>query len=115
MKFNTIHLFGYGEGQIIGTDDNEKGFNKKKPLAELTTMKSFIDDLFTHQPEDNEAVKTDFHLINIFENGHVRFMAKTKTVGEGEAKEEVQVEGFQVPLKDLDPEKLEALVAELSA
>jgi hypothetical protein len=27
MKFNTIHLFGYGEGQIIGIDDNEKGFN----------------------------------------------------------------------------------------
>jgi hypothetical protein len=104
MKFNTIHLFGYGEGQIIGTDDNEKGFNKKKPIADLTTVDAFIDDVFAHKPEENTAKKESYHLVNIFANGHVRFMPK-----------EQEVEGFQVAIADLNKEKLEALVAELSA
>jgi hypothetical protein len=43
-------------------------------------------------------------LVNIFANGHVRFMPK-----------EQEVEGFQVAIADLNKEKLEALVAELSA
>jgi len=37
-QFNTLHIFGYGESQLIG--DN---FNYKVPTSSLTTAQAVVD------------------------------------------------------------------------
>ncbi len=65
--FNTIHLFGSGEAQIIGED-----LNKKTPNSELTKLAAFVDHIKTFKPED--VVLTDYHVIHIFNKFDVRYL-----------------------------------------
>lgn len=102
-SWSTIHIFGYGESQIIGTADDDKGFSNKVPTSVLTKVDAFVDDLFTHQPEDNAAVKTEYHVIHIFHDNEVRFVSKTDGV-----------EGFSVKLEELNQATLQELVDELA-
>ena len=67
--FNTIHLFGFGDAQIIGKDNN--GTVKSDTL---TTLAAFVDHVKTFKPED--VVLTDYHVIHIFDGLSVRYLGK---------------------------------------
>jgi len=66
----TIHIFGYGEAQIISD-----AVNFKAAVESFTTLKAVVDDIKSKKPADVKAV--EYHAINIFDN-KVDFNAKEK-------------------------------------
>jgi len=101
-SWSTIHIFGYGESQIIGKGNDDKGFSNKLSTNTLTKVSPFLDDLFTHKPQNNQSVKTEYHVVHIFNQNEVRFVSKTQGIA-----------GFSVKLNLLDQAKLQELVDEL--
>jgi hypothetical protein len=97
--FNTIHVFGFGDTQIIGKDTN--GTVKAE---ELTTLTAFVDHVKTHKPED--VVLTDHHVIHIFNGSDVRYLGKGTENREDKT-------SFTVKLSDIDSTALEDFTAEL--
>lgn len=59
-SWSTLHIFGYGETQLIGAD-----FNKKVPSSVLTTLQAVVENIYSFKPVDNPAT-IDYHAINIF-------------------------------------------------
>jgi len=102
-SWSTIHIFGYGESQIIGTGDDDKGFSNKVATSGLTKVTPFLDDLFTHKPQDNQSVKTEYHVVHVFEGNEARFLPKTQGV-----------KGFSVKLDQLNANTLQEMVDELA-
>lgn len=102
-SWSTIHIFGYGESQIIGIGDDDKGFSNKVATSSLTTVQPFLDDLFTHKPADNQSVENEYHVVHVFFDNEVRFIPKTEGV-----------EGFSVKIDLLNQATLQALVDELA-
>ncbi len=100
-QFNTIHVFGYGETQIISKD-----VNKKKSSKDLTNLAAFVDHIKTFKPAD--VVLTDYHVIHIFNNMDVRYL------GNGTDKKEEKT-SFSVKLTEVNPATLSALVDEVAA
>jgi hypothetical protein len=96
--WSTLHIFGYGETQLIGTD-----FNKKVPSAELTTLAAVVANVYSFKPEDSTATE-DYHAINIFKDMFADWQSKV----EGE-------KGWRTEYAELDAEAIEALVAEVEA
>ena len=103
-SWSTIHIFGYGESQIIGVGDDDKGFSNKVETSTLTTVNPFLTDLFTHKPSDNTSVQSDYHVVHIFNGNEARFISRTEGV-----------KGFEVKLELLNQTTLQALVDELAA
>jgi hypothetical protein len=58
--YNTIHIFGYGECQVI--TDTE---NKKVPTEDCPSAQAVVDMIYALKPEGNTA-GTDYRAINIF-------------------------------------------------
>lgn len=101
QAFSTIHVFGYGETQIIGT-----GANKKVLSSTLTTLPAFVAYVKSKLPAG--IVLTDYHVIHVFNNLDVRYLGKptgTKT----------DVTTFTIKWADVDLTTLTALAGELSA
>lgn len=98
-QFNTIHLFGFGDAQIIGKDHN--GTVKSDTLANL---QAFVDHVKTFKPE--EVVLTDYHVIHIFNGTDVRYLGK----GTGNNQDKTD---FIVGVSELDSVILDNLVNEL--
>jgi hypothetical protein len=96
-SWNTIHIFGYGETQVIGNDK----LNKKFSTKDLTKVQAVVDYLFTTKPEENNATK-EYHTINIFNNGHVDFVPKDSNS-----------KGWRVKFEDLVLTTINALAQEL--
>lgn len=96
--WSTLHIFGYGETQLIGTD-----FNKKVPTSALTTAQAVVDNVYSFKPEGNTATEV-YHAINIFND----LFADWQT-------SEPNVEGWRVQYADLDATAIDALVAEIEA
>lgn len=67
--FNTIHIFGYGETQIISAETNGKV--DSTGLSHLANLVNFIKG---QRPVDIAA--SDFHVIHIFESGEVKYLGK---------------------------------------
>jgi hypothetical protein len=99
-QFSTIHIFGYGETQIIG-DTN----NGKVPSSSLTTLVPFVDHIKTFLPESGVTL-TDYHVIHIFNGSDVRYLG----VGTEDRKEETS---FSVGFNQIDQTLLTALVDEI--
>jgi hypothetical protein len=97
-EWSTLHIFGYGETQLIGN-----GFNKKVNTSLLTTAQPVIDNVYSFKPEGNTATK-EYHAINIFNN----MFADWQTSQQG-------VDGWRVQYPELDAAAIEALVAEIIA
>lgn len=93
-KFNTIHVFSYGETQVIGKDVNYKHAN-----TELTTLQALADEVYSKKPADSDA-SAAFGLINIFHNMFVDFRPQSG-------------KGFRVEYKNVDEAKINALVDEV--
>lgn len=94
--FSTIHIFGYGEAQIISKDVNFKAKH-----SDFTKLEAVIADVKSKRPADKADVA--IHAINIFKGIRVDYTAKEK---EG---------SFSCKVEDLDVTKLNDLVAEFAA
>lgn len=99
QEWGVIHIFGYGETQIIGD-----GINKKFPTTDLLKVQDVVDYIYSFKPESNTTSK-EYHLINIFKNSRVSFLPKSDVAG--------QDNSFSVEYSDLDTTTIEALSAEL--
>lgn len=69
-NFSTIHIFGFGDTQIIGKENN--GIVKS---TELTTLPAFVDHVKTFLPATGVTL-TDYHVIHIFNKTDVRYLGK---------------------------------------
>ncbi len=58
--YNTLHIFGYGETQVI--TDTE---NKKVATDSIVGVQALVDDLYSKKPSGNAAT-TDYRVISIF-------------------------------------------------
>ena len=79
-KYNTIHIFGYGETQVICEASNIKANN-----IDLKTLASAVDEIFSHAPANYQGTK-EYFKIDIFEGSNVRFFPKQDGI-----------QGFTVP------------------
>ena len=93
MKLNVIHIFGYGESQIISDT-----LNFKTASSAFTKLTAVIADVKSKKPADVPA--QDFHAINIFGNSRVSYISKEKTGS------------FDCKYSDLNATSLNALIAE---
>jgi uridylate kinase len=98
VEYNTIHIFGYGETQLISSDSNKK-------VATLTLLKvqAVVDNVYSKKPADNNA-GTEYHSINILNNLLVDYIPKERSE-----------KSFRVQYKDLDATLINDLVSELKA
>lgn len=98
VEYNTIHIFGYGETQLIGKDMNDK-----VETLNLTKVQAVIDNVYAQKPADNNA-GTDYHAINIFNNMFADYQPKT-----------IEEKSFRVEYKDLDATLINQLVEEIKS
>lgn len=95
-EFSTIHIFAYGEAQIIGKD-----LNHKASVSSFTKLQAVIDDVKSKKPADKTS--GDYHAINIFFSADCRYMGKEKE------------SSFSCKLSELNETKLNALIAEFAS
>ena len=100
FELSTLHIFGYGETQVIGKD-GETSVSKKVTSSQLTGVQAVVDNVYSKKPADSTA-SADIHAVNIFNNMFADFQPK-----EGE--------GFRVPFEELNKALIDALVAEVLA
>jgi len=91
-----IHIFGYGESQIIS-----ETLNYKAELTKFTKLQAVVDDVKSKKPADVEA--KDYHAINIFADNKVSYLTNDKK------------SSFSCKFSDINQTKLNALVAEFQA
>lgn len=91
--FSTIHIFGYGETQLIKED-----YNQKVATTELSTVAPVVANVYSQKPADSDA-SADYHAVNIFNNMFADFQPKTG-------------KGFRVEWAKLDAALIDALVAQ---
>jgi len=96
--WSTLHIFGYGETQLIGTD-----FNKKVPSSALTTLQAVVDNVYSFKPVDNPATE-QYHAINIFNDMFADWQTKDSSA-----------KGWRTEYSELDATLIDALVAEIVA
>jgi hypothetical protein len=96
QEWGVIHIFGYGETQIIGD-----GMNKKFPTTDLLKVQDVVDYIYSFKPEGNESAN-EYHIINVFKNNFVSFIPKDSTS-----------ESWKIEYADLDSTTIEALSTEL--
>jgi hypothetical protein len=94
-EFSTIHIFAYGEAQIIGKD-----LNFKASVGSFTKLQAVITDIKSKKPADK--TDGDYHAINIFYSADCRYMGKAKE------------NSFSCKLAELNETKLNALIAEFA-
>jgi hypothetical protein len=58
--YNTLHVFGYGETQVI--TDTE---NKKVATDSIVGVQALVDDIYSKKPAGNPAT-SDYRVISIF-------------------------------------------------
>ena len=97
-NWSTLHIFGYGETQLIGKD-----FNKKVPSTVLTTLTNVVNNVYSFKPEGNEATE-EYHAINIFNTMFSDWQPKSS-----------DAKGWRTEYAELDATAIDALVAEIEA
>lgn len=101
----TIHIFGYGESQIISDTTNFKA-----AIDKFKKLQAVIDNVKSKKPSDKTAA--DYHAINIFSDLRADYLAK---MPDGSKPGDKDTSSFSVEFKDLDGKKLDALAAEFTA
>lgn len=96
-NFATIHIFGYGETQIIADNKLDKKFN----TSDLLKVQDVVDYVYSLKPKSNEAPK-EYHIINIFKDSQVYFIPKNPSF-----------EPWSVEYGDLEIATIDALALEL--
>lgn len=101
----TIHIFAYGEAQIIS-----ETVNFKTNITYFKKLQAVIDDVKSKKPADKTA--GDYHAINIFGDMRADYNAK---IPDGAKPKDENKSSFSVKFADLDSKKIDALVAEFTA
>jgi hypothetical protein len=101
FQLSTIHIFGYGETQVIGKD-GDTSVNKKVSTSLLTKVTPVVDDVYSFKPTDNLS-PNEYHAINIFNN----MFADYQPSGE--------FDSWRTEWALLDQAYIDALVAEVLA
>ena len=70
MKNFTIHIFGYGETQVISSE-----LSKKISSNSLTKVKPLVDAIWSKKPKGSK-VDAEYHVIHIFNYNSIRFVNK---------------------------------------
>lgn len=96
--WNTLHIFGYGEVQLIGKD-----LNKKVATTALTKVQAVVDNVYSFKPEGNTATE-EYHAINIFNDMFADWQTK-----------QIDVKGWRTQYAELNAVAIEELVAEIEA
>ena len=94
--WSTIHIFGYGETQLIG-----ENVNFKTATSNLLAAQSVVDDVYSHKPADSDA-SASYHAVNIFNGMFSDFQPNSGT-------------GFRVQYAELNQILIDALVEEIVA
>jgi len=103
FELNTLHIFWYGEVQVIGTDNGEE-VNKKVPTSSVeTAAQAVVDDVYSKKPADNPA-PNEYHAVTILNNVHADYTCKGN-----------EYKGWRVPFEELDAALIDALVLEVLA
>jgi len=102
FKLNTLHIFGYGETQVIGQNDGVN-VNKKAPNDVLTFLQPVVDNVYSFKPQDNPAIN-EYHAINIFVDLFSDYVPKDSADN-----------SWRTPYEDLDQNAIDVLVAEVMA
>ena len=98
----TIHIFGYGECQLIS-----EAVNFKTGVDKFTKLQPVIDNIKSKKPADKTV--GDYHAINIFGDMRADYNAKRP---DGAKPKDEDKSSFSVKFADLDSKKIDALVAE---
>lgn len=101
FKLSTLHVFGYGEVQVIG-QDGETSVNKKAPASEMTSKDSVVNNVYSFKPVDNLS-PNEYHAIHIFADSFANYQPKG------------DFENWRVQWPELDKAAIDALVAEVLA
>jgi hypothetical protein len=99
-QFKTIHIFAYGETQLIGGENDGK-----LASSTLTTQQALIDHIKGFMPAD--VLDMPYHAI------HLHYGSKASYLGRGEALKEKT--SFHVSWDQLDATLIDALSDELAA
>jgi hypothetical protein len=94
--WSTLHIFGYGETQIIS--DN---VNFKTATSNLLAAQPVVDDVYSHKPVDSDA-SASYHAVNIFNGMFADFQPNIGA-------------GFRVQYAELNEILIDALVEEIVA
>jgi thioesterase domain-containing protein len=95
-NWSTLHIFGYGETQLIGSNPDKKVLS-----ANLTTLQAVIDNVYSFKPIENEATE-DYHAINIFCDSFADWQTK-----------QPNIKGWRVEISELNQALIDALIAEI--
>lgn len=98
----TIHVFSYGEAQIISDT-----LNFKTGVDKFTKLQAVINDVKSKKPSDKTVA--DYHVINIFGDLKSDYISK-RAVGTKPSDEDKS--SFSLEYKTLDTKKIDALVVE---
>ena len=95
MNYNTLHIFEYGECQVI--TDSE---NKKVPTEDCPSAQAVIDMVYALKPEGNTA-GTDYQNVTIIRDIYGSYSA---------------LDGyFRVEYSELDSELIDQLIEEIQS
>lgn len=101
FKLSTLHIFGYGEVQVIGKD-GDTHVNKKAPSIEMASKDAVVNNIYNFKPQNNLS-PNEYHAVNIFENSLAVYQPKQS------------FKEWRVQWTDLDKAAIDALVAEVLA
>lgn len=94
--WSTLHIFGYGETQLIG--DN---FNYKTSTSNLASAPAVVADVYSKKPAGSDA-SADYHAVNIFNDMFADYQPNSGS-------------GFRVQYADLNQILIDALIEEILA
>lgn len=96
MSFNTLHIFGYGESQLITNSDNIK-----VPTSDVqASADAVVANVYAQKPQGNDA-SAQYHAVNIFYDMFADFQPKTGT-------------SFRVQWGDLDAALVDTLATDIT-
>jgi hypothetical protein len=105
IDYTVLHIFGYGETQVIGKD-----LNKKVDSSSLTKLQAVVDNIYSKKPADNNAT-ADYHAINIFNSQFVDYMGKFEFTENSNNQDKT----FRIDFKDVDSTLIDELISEINA
>jgi hypothetical protein len=99
----TIHIFGYGETQLISKEKSGK-----LATSSLTKATAFVEEVFSKKPETSTAT-IEYHAINIFSDMFIDFIPKNGDV------KSLKSNSFRVKFNEINNAVFDELVTELES
>lgn len=93
MSWNTLHIFGYGQVQLISNTENKLVDSELCPSTQAV-----VNMVYSHKPQGNTAT-TDYRTINIFNDLFADYQSNDGS--------------FRVDYSELDSALIEQLASEI--